>query len=95
MQLRNDTVKAFQQEYSYSATGTVTVQAPDNVVKVSAILAGTEKITSCGTVRLSGRLSKGGAGRDMTFAWSVKADESAADSVTNIQDVLDGKYQSL
>ena len=92
MELRNDTVKAFQQDYSYSATGQVTVQAPDNVVKVSAILAGTEKITSCGTVRLSARLSKGGAGRDMTFTWSVStAEESAADSLTNIQNVLDGK----
>ena len=82
---------AFNEDFSYSASGNVKVQAPNTVVRVSAILVGTEKITSCGTVRLSGRLSKGGAGRDMTYTWSVSAEDSSATaSVDSIQDVLNG-----
>lgn len=88
--IKNNAVKAFNEQYAYAATGSAEVQGPDNAVAVSAILAGTQKITSCGIVRLSARLSKGGAGRAMTYSWSVASDVASVSSISDIQDVLDG-----
>ncbi|XP_072031504.1 uncharacterized protein [Amphiura filiformis] len=84
--LKTGAVKTFGQDYSYTAEGSQTVVGPRRSVSVRARLVGTERITSCGEVRLTARKSKGGAGRDMTYSWSVS---SSAD-VTAIAALLAG-----
>ena len=76
--LKTGAVRAFKQDYSYAASGSLPVEAPRRSIRVKAKLRGTERITSCGELRLKGRKSKGGAGRSMTYAWTVSSDGDVA-----------------
>ena len=72
--LRNDSLYAFKQDYSYSASGGVPIQAPDTPLVPVAILTGSPFIPSCGNVELNGRRSTGSGARALIYEWSVSAD---------------------
>ena len=87
MTLKENAVRTFKQDYSYAASGTQAVAAPRRAVQVRALLRGTERITSCGKVKMTARKSKGGAGRKMTYSWSV----TSSGDVSAINTLLSGK----
>ncbi|XP_054758721.2 uncharacterized protein LOC129264802 [Lytechinus pictus] len=83
--LKNDSVYAFLQDYSYAANGSVAIQAPDTPLIPTAFLSGPSKIPSCGNLVLNGRKSTGSGARPLIYEWSVSA--STVDA--NLTDALD------
>ena len=71
--LKNGSLFAFQQDYSYSASGGVPIQPPDTPLVPEAILSGSPFIPSCGDVELNGRRSTGSGARALIYEWSVSA----------------------
>ena len=86
--LKADSVKAFRETYSLSASGSQSIGGPSTPIVPTVVLLGTPRITSCGTVKLSGRQSQGGAGRDMVYTWSVSS--TAGGDTSSLETVLAG-----
>ncbi len=88
--LKDDSVKAFRETYSLSASGSQAIGGPSTPIVPTVVLYGTPMITSCGTVRLSGRQSQGGAGRDMVYTWGV----SSSGDTSSLEALLAGIHST-
>ncbi|XP_071499141.1 uncharacterized protein [Diadema antillarum] len=86
--LKDDAVYAFKQKYSYAASGSVSIAAPDSALVPEAILTGSASIPSCGDVELSGRRSTGSGARDMIYTWSVSSSGNVGSNLTDALDTI-------
>ena len=56
---------------------------PQNPVRPVPVIRGSTEISSCGTVHLSARGSRGGGGREMDYQWSVCGGPGDLDLIQN------------
>ncbi len=84
MEIKEDSMKAFRQDFGLPASGSITIQGPDVALQPIAFISGSPKLPSCGDVQLNARKSVGGGGRSMAFEWSV----SSSGDTTNVTEAL-------
>ncbi|XP_022108597.1 uncharacterized protein LOC110988924 [Acanthaster planci] len=85
--IKTDSIKAFRETYSRYVVGSRSVAGPANPVVPTVVLYGKQRITSCGRIKMSGRQTQGGAGRDMVYSWAV----SSQGETSALEAVLSGE----
>ncbi|XP_030844322.1 uncharacterized protein LOC100894089 [Strongylocentrotus purpuratus] len=94
--LRGDVIFS-RPDFSRAVPETVLAVEVGEIPTVEVVLRGFSKISSCGEVQLSARGTKGGAGRPLTFTWSVQSEggvsndlEAAVTAITTADLTVDG-----
>ncbi|XP_072031498.1 uncharacterized protein [Amphiura filiformis] len=83
--IKEGAITAFHQDLSLAASGSITIEEPDESLLPEAVITGSPRLPSCGYVKLDARKSRGGGGRPLTFEWSV----SSSGDTTSVSEALD------